>query len=159
MDVTDTLQERGTRYGDFARHAAVADNLKRAMRNSPNWAGLSAVHTQALEVIADKIARVLTGDPNYADNFHDIGGYAKLVENYIESGFTTCLPPVQQSLPLGEYEDYPSDAMIDAWTADAFRALFGPSAKQQPNHLATYHHSLRAIRLQVDDKVFRYDIP
>src|SRR5690606_10084595 len=27
-----------------------------------------------------KIARILIGDPNYADNWHDIQGYAKLVE-------------------------------------------------------------------------------
>ena len=158
MTVEQTLAERGARYGDFAKHAAVAANLKGAMRNSPNWLKMSVVHTQALEVIADKIARVLTGDPNYADNFHDIGGYAKLVENYIESGGKTCLP-VQQTLPLGEYEDYPSGVMIDAWTADAFRALFGPSAKQQPNHLASYHHSDRVIKLQVNDQEYEYRIP
>lgn len=111
-----------------------------------------------MTVIADKIARILSGDPNYADSWHDIGGYAKLVENYIESGFVTCLP-VQQTLPLGEYEDYPSGVMIDAWTADAFKALFGPSAKQQPNHLASYHHSLHAIKVQVNDKEFWYYLP
>jgi hypothetical protein len=27
-----------------------------------------------------KITRILTGDPNYTDNWHDIAGYAKLVE-------------------------------------------------------------------------------
>ena len=130
------------------------------MRNSPNWAGLPAVHTQALEVIADKIARILTGDPNYADNFHDIGGYAKLVENYIESGGKTCLP-VQQTLPLGEYEDYPSGVMIDAWTLEAYKALFGPDAVPRVGHSTSYYHAERAIMIQLreDGKVFRYDIP
>ena len=34
-----------------------------------------------LGTIADKIGRILSGDPNYADNWHDIQGYAKLVED------------------------------------------------------------------------------
>ena len=31
-------------------------------------------------MIQHKIARVLNGDPNYPDNWHDIAGYARLVE-------------------------------------------------------------------------------
>lgn len=161
MDVTDTLQERGARYGDFAEHARIAQLFQDDMRGvnqGRGWDRLSDVQKQALTVIADKIARILSGDPSYADSWHDIGGYAKLVENYIESGFVTCLP-VQQTLPLGEYEDYPSGVMIDAWTADAFRALFGPSAVQQPNHLASYCHSDRVIKLQVNDQEYEYRIP
>lgn len=33
-----------------------------------------------LEMIAHKIARILNGDPNYADNWHDIAGYATLID-------------------------------------------------------------------------------
>lgn len=81
MSVEDTLAERGARYGDFADHALIAQALQDAMRAPPGWAKLPAMHKQALTVIADKIARVLSGDPNYADNWHDIQGYAKLVED------------------------------------------------------------------------------
>jgi len=35
---------------------------------------------QALTVIADKIARILNGDHDYSENWHDIQGYARLVE-------------------------------------------------------------------------------
>ncbi|MDE3021590.1 MAG: hypothetical protein KGI54_06990 [Pseudomonadota bacterium] len=80
--VQDTLNERGNRYGDFADHASIAQNLQRVMRAVPAWEGnLSDSQRQALTVIADKIARILNGDPNYADNWHDIQGYAKLVED------------------------------------------------------------------------------
>lgn len=48
------------------------------------WDRLSAVQKQALTVIADKIARILSGDPNYGDNWHDIQGYAKLAEDRID---------------------------------------------------------------------------
>jgi hypothetical protein len=34
---------------------------------------------EALEMIAHKIARIINGDPNYADSWVDIAGYAKLV--------------------------------------------------------------------------------
>jgi hypothetical protein len=30
-------------------------------------------------MILHKIARIVNGDSNYADSWHDIGGYAKLV--------------------------------------------------------------------------------
>jgi hypothetical protein len=32
-----------------------------------------------LEMIAHKIGRVLAGDPNHADHWDDIAGYARLV--------------------------------------------------------------------------------
>ena len=94
MSIENTLAERGNRYGDFTDHARLCQDLKAVMatfavvQNTPNgvsvhlpWGDLPATHKQALEVIADKIARILSGDPNYADNWHDIQGYAKLVED------------------------------------------------------------------------------
>lgn len=79
-DVQATLDERGARYGDFTDHAFIAQGIQDVMRETPGWKRLDAVKRQALTVIADKIARVLSGDPEYADNWHDIQGYAKLVE-------------------------------------------------------------------------------
>jgi hypothetical protein len=81
MSVDDTLQLRGNRYGDFSIHAEIAQNLQDDMRGTKGWERLSPTQKQALTVIADKIARILSGDPNYDDNWHDIQGYAKLVED------------------------------------------------------------------------------
>lgn len=80
MNVQETLAERGNRYGDFSDHAVIAQNLQDAMRNTSGWHNLDATKKQALTVITDKIARILNGDPEYADNWHDIQGYARLVE-------------------------------------------------------------------------------
>lgn len=80
-NVNATLAERGARYGDFTDHAAIAQDLQDTMRDAPGWHRLDAVKRQALTVIADKIARILSGDPSYADNWHDIQGYAKLAED------------------------------------------------------------------------------
>ncbi|MND22548.1 hypothetical protein D3C81_1250400 [compost metagenome] len=79
--VEETLAQRGKRYGDFTDHARICQNLKRNMFYEEGWAALDDVKKQALEVIADKIARILSGDPNYDDNWRDIQGYAKLVED------------------------------------------------------------------------------
>ena len=79
-DLEETLKERGNRYGDFSDHAVIAQNIQDVMRAGDGWQRLDAAKRQALTVIADKIARILSGDPEYADNWHDIQGYAKLVE-------------------------------------------------------------------------------
>lgn len=85
-DLEKTLAARTARYGDFTDRADVAQQLQDVIRfdgTAPRvgWAKLSAVQRQALTVIADKIARILTGDPDYTDNWHDIQGYAKLAED------------------------------------------------------------------------------
>lgn len=82
--VDQILQERGQRYGSFSVHAQIAQNIQNAIR-AGDWTILPAVHKQALTVIADKIARVLSGDPMYIDNWKDIQGYAKLVEDFIQN--------------------------------------------------------------------------
>lgn len=80
-DLTATLAERGARYGDFADHATIAQTLQNCIRATGGWDRLDATKRQALSVIADKIARILNGDPECADNWHDIAGYARLVED------------------------------------------------------------------------------
>lgn len=86
MTLENTLHERGSRYGDFKDHAVIAQDLQDVMRAAPGWARLDKTQRQALSVIADKIARILNGDPNYADNWHDIQGYARLVEERLPNG-------------------------------------------------------------------------
>lgn len=86
--IEETLAERQNTHGRFTDHAIVAQALKREMQNSKNYAecNLSAAHKEALDMIQHKIARILSGDPNVADHWHDIGGYAKLVEDLINRG-------------------------------------------------------------------------
>lgn len=79
MNINDTLQERGKRYGEFSDHAFISQNLKGYMTSNAGWNRLDADQAEALEMIAHKIARILNGDPNYDDSWHDIAGYATLV--------------------------------------------------------------------------------
>lgn len=78
--VTDTLDARGKRYGDFEKGSVIAVNLKNVLRRAENYQKLDAAHKQALDIIMDKVSRILNGDPNYTDNWHDIAGYATLGE-------------------------------------------------------------------------------
>ena len=78
-DIQEVLQERGSRYGDFKGHALITQNIKSAMRHSPNWAKLPDDMKETLEMIAHKAGRILNGDPFYDDSWVDIVGYTQLI--------------------------------------------------------------------------------
>ena len=80
MNIDNTLEERGKQYGEFADHARITQAIKLAMVNSKNWARLADDQREALAMTAHKIGRILNGDPDYADSWHDIIGYIRLVE-------------------------------------------------------------------------------
>jgi hypothetical protein len=73
-----TLAERGARYGNFAEHARITQDIKRAMQQG-NWPQLADDQKECLEMIAHKVGRILNGDSDYHDSWHDIVGYTKLV--------------------------------------------------------------------------------
>jgi hypothetical protein len=79
MKLDDILKERGGRYGLFKDNALIAQELKEVMRRGIKWSALAPDQKEALDMFAAKISRLLTGDPDYADNWDDIAGYAKLV--------------------------------------------------------------------------------
>jgi hypothetical protein len=80
-----TLADRGKRYGDFTSHARITQHIKLAMADSPNWPMLANDQKEALEMIAHKIGRILNGDPDYHDSWHDIIGYTRLVADRIQA--------------------------------------------------------------------------
>jgi len=82
--VADTLKERKARYGTFTKHADIAQGFKAIMVAAPSWAICSNDKKQALEMFADKMARILNGDPNYDDSWRDIAGYAQLIVNDLQ---------------------------------------------------------------------------
>jgi len=80
------LDERGSRYGKFATHAEVTQTLKReaARYLTRQRKELSFDQQEALDMIFHKIGRIINGDPDYADSWVDIAGYAKLVADRLE---------------------------------------------------------------------------
>ena len=84
--IESTLDERGRRYGKFTGHALITQVLKADMRAAPKWLDLEDDQREALDMIAHKIGRILNGDPDYHDSWHDIVGYAKLVADRLLTG-------------------------------------------------------------------------
>ncbi|MEI1732899.1 DUF6378 domain-containing protein [Acinetobacter baumannii] len=80
MSIQKTLQQRGERYGDFAEVAATTQALMAVIDSAYNSEQLDDSMKTSLFMICNKMARIVNGDPNYIDNWHDIAGYATLVE-------------------------------------------------------------------------------
>lgn len=83
--VHSTLEQRGKRYGVFRGHAEITQALKTSMALTAGWQRLSSSQRESLEMIVHKIGRILNGDPDYADSWHDIAGYATLVEQELNT--------------------------------------------------------------------------
>ena len=85
-----TLAERGGKYGKFADQAAVTYKLKNVLREHSGVHGKSYAYDQAeaLDMICAKLGRIVNGDPDYADSWVDIAGYAKLVADRLQTGKT-----------------------------------------------------------------------
>jgi hypothetical protein len=85
--VEGILAERGDRYGDFKDHAYICQSLKlmieEFLKEYKPSRTLAADQKQALDVICDKLARIINGDEDYVDNWDDIAGYATLVSKRI----------------------------------------------------------------------------
>jgi hypothetical protein len=78
--VEHTLQQRHERYGTYLQTAQLIQDLKDVMHRAPQWVDLEADQKESLDLIANKIGRILRGDANYVDSWHDIAGYATLIE-------------------------------------------------------------------------------
>lgn len=82
-NIDNTLEQRGSTYGTFTANADTCQLLKCVIHSHPNAIGLSTYHMEALDMIFHKIARIINGDPNHIDSWHDISGYATLVEKIL----------------------------------------------------------------------------
>jgi hypothetical protein len=79
MDIHETLKERGSKHGKFEDHAAITQAIKDVMHESPNWDKLPDTMKEALDMDAHKTGRILAGDFNHHDHWHDKVGYITLV--------------------------------------------------------------------------------
>lgn len=76
-DLNKTLADRQKTHGDFQQVAKVAESLM----NNIEFQRLSASQSFAVRMIVGKLARIVCGNPNEPDHWHDIAGYARLVED------------------------------------------------------------------------------
>ena len=80
FDLSGTLQDRGKTHGDINIEAELCDKLMRCFEEWDQWYNLDPVKRHCLRMICVKAARATLGDSNFKDHWHDIQGYARLVE-------------------------------------------------------------------------------
>jgi hypothetical protein len=109
MSITDQiLSEREQTHGLFREVAGYSQAIKNVMRTSRNWNRLDVAQAQALEVVADKVARILCGDPSFSDHWQDGAGYFELVVRDLAQAQA----PV--TMPRATMPDRPDDEPLDA---------------------------------------------
>lgn len=72
------LQEREKTHGSFETNARISQELKTIFWGHRDLCKLSPTHHEALDMIALKLSRILSGQANFKDHWDDIAGYAKL---------------------------------------------------------------------------------
>lgn len=85
MDIQETLAQRQETHGDFKHNAAASQALKRCVEEHIGVT-MTDVQIEALHNICQKIARIITANPEHADSWHDIAGYATLAERECKNG-------------------------------------------------------------------------
>ena len=80
-EIEKTLAEREIHHGPFNEHATIELQLRQLMRDYGHR--LSSIQEVGLGMIMHKIARILNKGNNHSDTWHDIAGYATLVEKSI----------------------------------------------------------------------------
>jgi hypothetical protein len=80
--VNDTLDEREDNYGNYDGVAKISQELKNVMH--PYYHKLNNSQRESADMFANKLGRILNGNPNYPDSWLDIAGYAMLVYNKLE---------------------------------------------------------------------------
>ena len=83
MSIEKTLAQRAKTHGEFKTHAEISQKLK-AVLWEHDYQGLEPDQCEALEMICHKMARILNGNPDAHDHWHDIAGYATLVANRLK---------------------------------------------------------------------------
>jgi len=80
------LAERGSRYGKFTDHAETTQEIKAALYRRLKGKSLMPDQIEALEMIAHKMGRIVSGDPDHEEPWRDIAGYATLVADRLKNG-------------------------------------------------------------------------
>ena len=71
------LVEREKTHGSFQQNADISSALKVIFREHDEKI-LSSIHREALDMIALKLSRILSGQANFKDHWRDLSGYSLL---------------------------------------------------------------------------------
>lgn len=78
MSTEQLLSERLQTHGDYSNVARYSQTIKQICHGSPNWKYMTPCQRETLDMVANKLGRILSGDANFEDHWRDIAGYAQL---------------------------------------------------------------------------------
>lgn len=110
--IDQILADRELTHGSFREVAGYSQAIKNIMRTSRNWNRLDVAQAQALELIADKVARILCGDPAHPDHWQDGAGYFELVVRDLAQAQAPMTREVE--MPRATMPDRLGDEPLDA---------------------------------------------
>ena len=76
---TETLDEREEEYGEYHELAILLESIIEVYTCSSNYLRLKPYQRVALYMDAMKTVRILNGNPDNIDSWHDKAGYSELV--------------------------------------------------------------------------------
>lgn len=79
MNADQIISNRAGSHGNYPDNAAIAQYIKDVIRTGPSYPSMTAAQRESLDLIATKLARICAGDPNFAEHWIDIEGYAQLI--------------------------------------------------------------------------------
>ena len=90
QSVDEVLKERGTRYGTFINQAGIAQGIHKIISFGMSVSGktvqdFSVDELEAINMIVNKLARIVNGDPHYSDSWRDVAGYATFLADRLDS--------------------------------------------------------------------------
>lgn len=90
METKQLLKERSSVHGAAPQQFRVAQVIKTLFRDYVTEEKFNNIEsymiaTEALDMIAVKLSRIMVGKSDYQDHWDDIAGYAKIYSKYLDS--------------------------------------------------------------------------
>jgi len=83
--VEEIISDRARTHGDWPTQAQLLADLIGLVARSGAGERMSATQVVAMNMAMLKVARICCGDPNHADHWRDIAGYATLVADELDA--------------------------------------------------------------------------
>lgn len=112
-NIQDTLKERGSRYGTMEENARITQSLMDVLMSGVSWGKCEQIHKECLHNVCAKMSRIVSGDPDYVDNPHDMAGYSTLLEKYLVKKEDVAKSVTIHAKEVGEF--VPAYAKIDVY--------------------------------------------
>ncbi len=78
----DIILERAQTHGEYYTTSKISQDIKGVLRGYLD--NLDHDMVESIEMIANKLGRILSGDSTHIDSWQDIAGYAQLIVDRLE---------------------------------------------------------------------------